>query len=257
MNLRYRLADDARPHAKTLLLATLLTVALWFIPFADVLTYPFRLFVTFIHEGGHALASIITGNGVEFLHVHTDGSGLMRSQTQGGLLAQTFISSAGYLGSTLYGALLLFLIRRAVAARIVLLASAGFILTMTIGYGLWSPFTLASGVLLALGLIAAAKFLRPRAATFLMSFLAVQCVLNALFDLKTLFYLSSPFGNEVQTDAANMAAATGIPAFVWSFIWIAVALLILSLAMRTYTTVRRASDSQPDLPFEDEDEAEI
>jgi hypothetical protein len=253
MNLRYKLADDARPHAKTLLLATLLTVALWFIPFADILTYPFRLFVTFIHEGGHALAAVLTGNSVQSLIVSPNASGEVMA-TQGGLFSQLFVSSAGYLGATLYGALLLFLIRRAVAARFVLLVSAGFILTMTIGYGLWNLFTLASGVLLALGLVAAAKFLRPRAATFLMSFLAVQCVLNALFDLKTLFYLSSPFGNEVQTDAANIAAATGIPAFVWSFIWIAVALLILSLAMRTYTTMRRAADSQPDLPFEDEAE---
>lgn len=250
MNLRYRLADDARPHAKTLLLATLLTVALWFIPFADVLTYPFRLFVTFIHEGGHALAAVLTGNTVQSLTISPNASGEVLA-TQGGLLSQTFISSAGYLGATLYGALLLFLIRRSIAARFVLLASAGFILTMTLGYGLWNGFTLVTGISLTLGLVAAAKFLRPRAATFLMSFLAVQCVLNALFDLKTLFYLSSPFGNEVQTDAANMATATGIPAFVWSFVWIALALMILSLAMRTYATARRSSDSQPDLPFED------
>lgn len=252
MNLKYRLADDARPQAKTLLLATLLTFVLWFIPFADLLAYPFRIFVTFIHEGGHALAAVLTGNSVRSLTVSPNASGEVLA-TGGGWLAPLFISSAGYLGATLYGALLLFLIRRSIAARAVLLGSAGLILTLTLGYGLWNPFTLVSGVLLTLGLVAAAKYLRPRAATFLMSFLAVQCVLNAIFDLKTLLILSSPFATEAaHTDAANMAAATGIPAFFWSFVWIALALVVLSLAMRTYATARRASDSQPDLPFEDE-----
>jgi hypothetical protein len=48
----------------------------------------------------------------------------------------------------------------------------------------------------------------------------------------------------------NMADATGIPAIFWSLIWIGIAVLILSTAMRAYA-VSRNSPSQPDLPFED------
>ena len=62
--MKFKLSNDARPQAVTLLVAALISIALWFIPFAEILSYPFRIFVTFIHEGGHALAALITGNSV-------------------------------------------------------------------------------------------------------------------------------------------------------------------------------------------------
>src|SRR2546423_14704185 len=114
--MKYRLADNARPQAKILLLAALISVAIWFIPFAEILTYPFHIFVTFIHEGGHALAALLTGNSVQSLSVAMDGSGLTYTATQG-IFSKIIVSSAGYLGATAYGVLLLLLIRRAVAAR--------------------------------------------------------------------------------------------------------------------------------------------
>ncbi len=252
-----KLAHDARPQVRTLLFATLLTFALWFIPFAGLLTYPFRLFVTFIHEGGHALAAILTGNSVRSLSVAVNASGLTETYlTNGGLLPQLFISSAGYLGAMTFGALLLVLVRRTVAARIVLVGSGVFIGALTLVYGLLvplshfslSPFTVVTGALLAVGLLAAAKYFSPRAANFLVSFLAVQCVLNAVFDLKDVLLLSAT--SDAATDAANMARATGVPAILWSLIWIALAVLILSTALRAYA-VSRKSPGQPDLPFED------
>src|SRR5947207_13227144 len=113
--MKYRLAHDAKPQATTLLIAAAISVAIWFIPFAEILTYPFRIFVTFIHEGGHAIAALLTGNTVMSLNVAMSGSGETYT-TQGGLFSQIFVSSAGYLGATAFGALLLILIRRAVAA---------------------------------------------------------------------------------------------------------------------------------------------
>jgi len=256
--MRIKIAHDARPQVRTLLFAAALTVLLWFVPFAELLTYPFRIFVTFIHEGGHALAAILTGNSVHSLSVAMNGSGEVYSTT-GGVLSQMFVSSAGYLGAMAFGALLLILIRRTVAARFVLIASAGLILVLTTAYGFFSPllhaslpslFTLVAGVALPIGLIATARFAPPRVATFLVSFLAVQCVLNALFDLKTVLFLSSPLTMGVHTDAANMAAATGIPAFFWALVWVGIAFAILSMSLRAYA-VSKNKPSQPDLPFED------
>lgn len=258
--MRLRLSQDARPQAMTLLIAATISVVLWFIPFAEFLTYPFRIFVTFIHEGGHALAALVTGNSVASLSVATNASGETYT-TQGGLISQVFISSAGYLGSMAFGVLLLVLIRKAVAARIVLLSSAILIFALTMIFGFikplfwinaWSgiPFTLFAGLFISAGLVLIAKFASARVATFFVSFLAVQCVLNALFDLKTVFFLSSPFGPTVQTDAVNMANATGIPAIFWTVLWIALALGFLWFAMRLYVAGRDKS-YQPDLPFED------
>jgi len=81
--------------------------------------------------------------------------------------------------------------------------------------------------------------------------IAVQCILNALLDLKTVFFLSSPFAPAVPNDAVNMANATGVPAIFWSVLWIAVALGMLLLALRLYVYRRdKAFDAQQDLPFE-------
>lgn len=240
---------DARPQANLLLIAAAISIVLWFIPFAEFLTYPFRLFVTFIHEGGHAIAAVLTGNSVASLSIATNASGEVYS-TQGGMLSQMFVSSAGYVGSMAYGALLLVLIRRSIAARAVLIGSAAIVLALTLIYGVfkpmvsgvtWSgiPFTLLAGTLLTVGLVAVAKFARARVASFFVSFLAVQLVLNALLDLKTVFFLSSPFAPTVPTDAMNMANATGIPAIFWAVSWITLSIGILWLAMRGYVAGRK------------------
>ena len=256
--MKIQISPDARPQVRTLLVATLITLALWFIPYADILTYPIRIFVTFIHEGGHALAAILTGGSVMSLSVNTDTSGLTQTTT-GGII----VSSAGYVGATIYGVLLLFLIRKAVAARIVLAGSAVFIFLLTLIFGLWKPlwnaldpnvqksgipFTVAAGLILSVGLIALARFASARVATFAVSFLAVQCVLNALLDLKTLLFLS--FGSGVHSDAQNMANATGIPAFFWAVIWIGISLALLSAALRFYA-VSKHPPKQQDLPFDE------
>lgn len=258
--MKLRLQQDARPQAMTLLVAATISVLLWFIPYAEVLTYPFRIFVTFIHEGGHALAALLTGNSVASLSVAMNASGETYT-TQGGLISNFFIASAGYLGAMAYGALLLVLIRKAIAARIVLLSSAGLIFALTMIFGLFKPllalnflsgipFTLFAGLFIVVGLVLIARFASARVATFFVSFLAVQCVLNALFDLKTVFFMSTPFGPSVPTDAVNMFRATGIPAIFWTVLWIGLALGILWFAMRLYVTGRDKS-FQPDLPFED------
>lgn len=261
--MKYRISQDARPQALTLILAAAFSIILWFVPFAEILSYPFRIFVTFVHEGGHAIAALLTGNSVQSLSVAMNGNGETYT-TQGGMFSQMLVASAGYLGAMTYGALLLVLIRRAVAARVVLLASAVLIFTLTMIFGIfkpliagsWSslsgvPFTLFAGTALAIGLWAVARFAGPRIATFVVSLLAVQCVLNALLDLKTVFFLSSPFAASVPTDAVNMANITGVPAIFWAVVWIVLAIAILALALRRYVASRdRAFAAQTDLSLE-------
>jgi hypothetical protein len=260
--MKIQISPDARPQVRTLLVATVIALALWFIPYAEILTYPFRVFVTFIHEGGHAIAALLTGNSVASLSVAVNGSGETYT-TNGGLLSQLFVSSGGYIGAMAYGALLLFLIRRAVAARIVLVGTSVLILGLTLVFGLFKPvlsgslsmmggvpFTLVAGIVIAGALFAIARFAGPRVASFFVSFLAVQCVLNALTDLKTVLFLSSPWGASVPNDAQNMANATGIPSFFWAVIWIGISLALLSMAMRFYAVSKHAPKQQ-DLPFEE------
>lgn len=255
--MKYKIAHDARPQVKALLAAAAISLALWFIPYAWFVAYPFKLFVTFIHEGGHALAAVLTGNSVRSLSVSLDTSGLTETLTpQGSFFSQMFISSAGYLTAISFGALMLWLVRKRVKARVVLIGSACLIAGLTAIFGFLvpltnfslSPFTVVSGAIITLGLLAAAKYAGPAVRNFLVTFLAVQCVLNALYDLGVLFGLS--VGSGAQTDAGNMQALTGIPSIFWAIFWIGVSFAILSLALRAYA-VSKDKPSQPDLPFED------
>jgi hypothetical protein len=264
--MKYRFAEDAKPQLKLLLLATAITIALWFIPYAEWLVYPVRLFVTFIHESSHALVTLLTGGSVQSLTVFSNGEGVVWSAiAENNWFAQVLVSSAGYLGTTFFGVLLLFLIRREISPRAVLFSLAGFIGLMTLVFGLIVPlfnlfggqvtissiaFTTVLGAALAAAMLGIGRFASLKTANFAVAFLAVQLVLNALLDLKTLFFLNAPFvGSDIQTDAMNMQNATGLPAVAWILIWIVLSVVMISVGLRVYAVSQRGK--QHDLPFED------
>ena len=94
------------------------------------------------------------------------------------------------------------------------------------------------------------RFGSLKVANFAVAFLAVQLVLNALSDLKTLFVLNAPLiGSDIQTDAINMQNATGLPAVAWILIWIGISVLMISIGLRVYAVSQKNPNS--DLPFED------
>ncbi|CAN5237211.1 hypothetical protein BH20ACI2_BH20ACI2_00740 [soil metagenome] len=251
--MRYTLAEDARPQISLLIIATLVSVGIWglswVVPMAAYVLYPLQLFATFIHEGGHALAAFITGNAVQSLTVSPDGSGAVWSQSSG--LSSLFISSAGYLGTTGFGVLLLAWMRRGYSSRIALASAGIFVGVMTFVFGFLAPFynflanvtffsivfTVLSGTVLAAALLAIAKFAIMKWANFALAFLAVQCLLNALFSLRDLFVISVTTGQA--SDAANMAAATGIPSLVWAAAWIAISFVMIMVGIRMYATGRK------------------
>ena len=116
--MRYKLADEARPQVVLLIAATILSVALWiiswYLPVVGYIVYPLQLFATFVHEGSHVLATLLTGNSVQSLTVSPDASGVVWSQASG--FSALLISSAGYLGATAFGAFLLAWIREMLPA---------------------------------------------------------------------------------------------------------------------------------------------
>jgi|SRR5215203_581833 len=262
--MRHRIAEDAKPQLLLLLLATAITLALYFIPLADYLVYPIRLFVTFIHESGHALVAVVTGGSVQSLTIASDGSGEVYSASSG-MIGGLLTSSAGYLGTTAFGVLMLFLIRRSFSPNKILAALGIFVAAMTAIFAVISPifnflslnttfssiaFTIVAGSLLAAGLVALGIYSKERVASFAVAFLAVQCLLNAALDLVNVFFINAPFvGANVHTDAANMAAATGLPGIVWVVIWMGISLVMLSLGLRLYA-VKANKASADDSVFE-------
>lgn len=263
--MKFKVAEDARPQIYILLIATIVSIGLWllsgYIPLIGYLTYPIRIFATFIHEGSHVLATLLTGNAVQSLSVASDGSGVVWSQSSG-WFSQLLISSAGYVGTTTFGAALLVWMRYGMSSRTALYASAGFVAVMTVIFGILAPFwnflanvtvgsvifTVFAGGVLTLGLASIARFADIKWANFALAFLAVQCLVNAVFDLMNLLFISAT--SSQQSDAANMAAATGIPSIFWVFIWMGISIAMISVGLRVYA-ISRAKSAAADSVFED------
>ena len=262
--MKYKLADDAKPQVKLLIIATLVSIGIWlaswYFPLANYLVYPLQLFATFVHEGSHVLATVMTGGSVQSLTVSPDTSGVVWSVTNS-WLSQLLVSSAGYVGTTAFGIALLVWFRYKYSSRNALYFAAGFVGIMTVVFGLLAPawnaltikvsfgsvvFTVLSGTALTAGLFSIAKYAAMKWVNFSLAFLAVQCLLNAIFSLKTLLFISALTNSH--SDAANMAEATGIPSIVWVLVWIILSVVMISVGLRLYAV---SQSGKHDLPFED------
>jgi hypothetical protein len=102
-------------HADRLVLRTLrsllASLLLWNLPFGGVLLYPFKLLATWLHEMSHGIVMLVTGNGLDRVTIYRDTSGLAHAGGEAGPIALAFIATAGYMGTALWGALLLVVLR--------------------------------------------------------------------------------------------------------------------------------------------------
>ena len=209
-------------------------IVLWQLPYAGWLVYPFRLFGTFVHELSHGIAAVLTGGRFERFVVQPDLSGLAWSA--GGV--RWLVSSAGYVGSAVFGGVLILLAARGAASRVLLLG-LGLALALLCLLFVRNVFGILTGLALAAALILAARRLRGAWSDLLLMVLALQLVLDGYDSLFTLFRLSAR--TSVQTDALSMQAATGVPALVWALVWSLVSTGLLGVTLRWAYRGQRAA----------------
>ncbi|MDX2139916.1 MAG: M50 family metallopeptidase [Chloroflexota bacterium] len=202
--------------------------ALWNIPQLGFLMYPFRLFVTFVHESGHGLAAILTGGRLEGFLVNADGSGLAR--TVGGSLA--VILPAGYIGAACFGAGLFYLTNTVQHTRVIAVVLGVLLLIVTLLYT--GIFSLAGVVGIIGGLLLIALGWRgPRWLNLLvLNVLALLTALHSILDLIFLINNTSASAMGVRNDAAAFSAAITplVPPVLWAVLWAAIALVVVGLA---------------------------
>lgn len=180
-----------------LLVFGLLTVLLW----RSVVLLPLKLVVVLIHEIWHALAALLTGGRVEEIRLAADESGL--TLARGGLYV--VIASAGYVGSSLTGAALLWASARPRVAPFVMGALGVLVIGMTVLYvpPLATPFGFAFGLLVGAFLLFVASW-RSEALVVAVMGLAVMCCLYSVYDFGD--YL---LGDAARTDAGLLAEYLG------------------------------------------------
>ena len=215
-------------------LALIFALLLWNDTFyAPAITYPVRLFVTFIHEAGHVLAVLLSGGTVHGFTVSPNGSGL--ATFSGGNKA--LIYPAGYLGASLFGAALFFATNRKTQWTRGLSVAIGIaIIALTLSFARpddqQNLTAFVVGIGFGIGLIALGVF-APRVITvFLLNTLAILTGLNAVFDLWHVVRNPTPLQDGRGNDAAQFASATPLLSpVVVALIWAAIAVGMLSAAI--------------------------
>jgi hypothetical protein len=225
---------DALREGNALLLLSLGgTLLLWNVPYGSYALYPFKLFATWLHEGSHGLLMLLTGAGFDRMMIYRDTSGLAYPAHGVAAPAQAIISSAGYVGTALWGALFLVLGRTARGTRAVLGVISALML-LSAALFVRNPFgaiAVASGGV-ALGAIAFRA--TEKLAAFVLNFLAAQACVNAVLDIRVLYGSTmvvngKPSGS---SDAHTMASVAGGAPWLWATVWLAWSFLLFFVALR-------------------------
>ncbi len=182
-----------------------------------VLVYPLKIFVVLLHEVSHAVAAVATGGRVERIVLDPQQGGAC--YCPGGSAFLTL--SAGYLGSMVWGGLLLELARlRRVRAGLVVGGVGTAVATLSLLY-VRSLFGLLFGIAFGGALLLSGRYLAGGVNRRILEVLGLTSVLYALWDIKS-DVLERP---HLPSDAAMLSELTGIPTVAWGVLWIALALL--------------------------------
>jgi hypothetical protein len=186
-------------------------VVVWLLWWSPVI-YPLKLFVVLLHETSHALMAVATGGRVDRLVITADQGGIC--YCPGGNAFLTL--SAGYLGSLLWGALILTLARaRRPAPHNTTTALGAAVLALTALF-VRNGFGVLFGVLFGAALVA----LRGAGRTvhvLVLTALGLTSCLYALLDIKS-DVIDRP---HLPSDAHMLAEMTGVPTVFWGVLWIA------------------------------------
>ncbi len=210
------------------ILAVVVVLILWNIPQLDFLLYPFRLFVTYVHESGHGTAALISGGRFLGFEIFSNGSG--QAITAGG--SRWLILPAGYLGAALFGSILFYLNNRFHRSKLLAIIIGVGLIIYSLLFGRIALLSLIVGSAFGIGLIALGWKANEYINSFLLNILALLTGLNAVLDVYYLVGSSSASLGTVQNDAAAFSSQVlGLPAAFWAFLWSLIALGMLGVAI--------------------------
>ncbi len=222
---------------RKLLFALLASAALGVVLWNNPALYPFKLLVVLMHESSHAAAALLMGGRVLSIQVSPDEGGLTTSMLPQSMLRHVVVSSAGYVGSTISGCVLLAIAARSKQAKWPLIVLAGWTGAVAL---LWvrDGFTLLFTGGTTLARLVVARFAPQLARRALLVFLATFSALYALFDIRDdLLHFTS----RGVTDAVMLSQQTHVPALVWGIGWGALSLAVLIVTLRTILRAPSAS----------------
>jgi len=197
--------------------------------YGRMILYPVRMLVTFLHEFGHAFGALITGGTVANLEIRPDGSGVC--WTAGG--SRAIILMGGYIGSAIFGNLLFYIGTREnhAVAKITTYVLACIMIFVGI---FWFTSMFTTGMLM---LFALALFLIASKTNF-------DSDIMLFFGLASILYIIQDFNVGPSSDLDQYAKLfVVIPAAMWMYIWLGIALLLFFYNIRLIMRQRSSSSN--------------
>jgi hypothetical protein len=204
----------------------LATLALWFVPILNLVSLPLEYLNAHTHEMCHAITAIVTGGKVEQINVFANGSGV--TPVIGGYMPM--VGSAGYVGASLIGVLIILFSNNPEGARLSLRLLASALAASMLLWVRGDAVGVVSGIAwVALLFLLAAK-LPAKGALFAANFVGIQQCLHSVMALLTLMDIS--FFTEQHSDAKLMHESTGLPASFWAVGWMVFSLALMGITLK-------------------------
>lgn len=189
--------------------------ALWSTP----VVYPLKMLVVFFHELSHGLAAIFTGGEIVRIELDSRQGGLC--VTRGGW--RFIITSAGYLGSMLWGgAILVAAARTRYDRQIMAVLGTILLLAALLWVRPFLSFALAFVLLTGLAMLAAARWLGEQGNDLLLRLIGLTSCLYAIADIKSDAMDRDIPGSDAWVIAESIPLMSG---WMVGAIWIALSLL--------------------------------
>lgn len=221
--------EDGICLQSTFLQFGLMCLVFWL--WSSPLIHPVKILVVLFHEMSHGLMAILTGGKVISIAITLDEGGACETEGGNALL----IVSAGYLGSMLFGGILLYLSRFRVFVPLVF-GILTAVMVSAVATVLDADFARAFAIGLA-GAFVCLGFITPAAlGSFFLRILGTVSCLYSIFDIYW-DVLAERGASAIQNDAIVFAGLSGMSPRAVGLVWLAVCvayfLFILRLTIRT------------------------
>ncbi len=195
-----------------LLIAAMITVLLFNVPYGNYITYPFMILGTWFHEMGHGLMALLWGGDFIKLKMFTNGSGVATTSSPN-MIAQAWVAAAGLMSPPIVGAALIMAGRTQKGSKIAMSILGGALLLSVVIF-VRSIFGVVAVSLWGAIVMACAFKLPHSYKPFVVQFLGIQAWASTFVSLDYMF--SDNAGSlGMQSDTQAIANLLVLPYWFW------------------------------------------
>ncbi len=217
-----------------LLVSAAITLALYFVPYGQILARPLLLLSTLAHEMGHGLTALLLGGRFQSLKMWANGAGVSEMDLAGfGRIRESLTLAGGLVGPAVAAALCFKLGKTGRGAHLCLLG-VGIFLLVAEALVIRNLFGFFFAGVVAAGCLFAGRRLSPQRAQWVVVFLGVQLALSVFSRADYLFTqgVENPSG-AFPSDVMRMQTALFLPYWFWGIVCGAFSVMVLIYGVRT------------------------